>query len=454
MKIGIDFGTTFCWSACAISGSAETLLPAGENGMPSLFYYDAELGVLIGRSAGDNGMYYPGNLVRDIKMDISANKSEYHLDGKRFTKKEIVGRIIGEAAKLAQKECSKREYASQDIEGAIISVPAAFTFRELDFIRGAVTELSVLGFIREPVAAAIAYFNVPTARDEINILVYDLGGGTCDIALVRSDKGSQAWYRVIDADMRRVGGRDWDRVVVRLIKRKLKEKFNITDFDDYTEEIIHREAISIKEKLSNVEADRVQVTIAGKVYACIITREEFDGATLELLDSTMDMVEAMVFRNIGVKIDYMVCVGGSSNMPQVREALQGRFRYAQVKVFEPEKAIAYGTAIYAENFSSTGFLLDICKFSYGFRFIDHYRLHKDVNKLIIYNQIKKTGKGSLSDFNHLVEEMMKLGCDYIVLGCTELSWVAANYAVSSCCVDALAVLTQVCIKRSGKAYKE
>ena len=73
---------------------------------------------------------------------------------------------------------------------------------------------------------------------------------------------------------------------------------------------------------------------------------------------------------------------------------------------------------------------------------------------LIYNQIKKTGKGSLSDFNHLVEEMMKLGCDYIVLGCTELSWVAANYAVSSCCVDALAVLTQVCIKRSGKAYKE
>ena len=73
---------------------------------------------------------------------------------------------------------------------------------------------------------------------------------------------------------------------------------------------------------------------------------------------------------------------------------------------------------------------------------------------LIYNQVKKTGRGNLHDFEYLVGEMVKSGCDYVVLGCTELSWFAANYTLPSCCIDALGVLTKVCIERSGKGYKE
>lgn len=93
---------------------------------------------------------------------------------------------------------------SQEIDGAVISVPAAFTLRELNFIRDAAqveATLQVLSFIREPVAAAIAYFNAPSAEDEKTILVYDLGGGTCDVAIVRSDKNSSEWYKKQEPDI-------------------------------------------------------------------------------------------------------------------------------------------------------------------------------------------------------------------------------------------------------------
>ena len=73
---------------------------------------------------------------------------------------------------------------------------------------------------------------------------------------------------------------------------------------------------------------------------------------------------------------------------------------------------------------------------------------------LIYNQVKKTGRGNINDFNYIVDYMEKLGCGYIILRCTELSWFAANYTLSPRCIDALEVLTKVCIERSGKEYKK
>jgi len=71
---------------------------------------------------------------------------------------------------------------------------------------------------------------------------------------------------------------------------------------------------------------------------------------------------------------------------------------------------------------------------------------------LIYGQVKKTGKGCFSDFNNVVEEMEQSGCDYIILGCTDLSWFTANGTLSPRCIDALEILTKVCIERSGKEY--
>lgn len=169
MKIGIDFGTTFSLPAGLINGTAATLLPGGSYGMHSVFYYDKSSGILIGERAENRGEKKPSNVVRNIKMFISDTEtSSFILDKKTFGKKEIVSQIIREVVQIAREEIERKQLVSQEIDGAVISVPAAFNIRELDFIKDAAesTGLKVLGFIREPVAAAISYFNAPSAEDK------------------------------------------------------------------------------------------------------------------------------------------------------------------------------------------------------------------------------------------------------------------------------------------------
>jgi molecular chaperone DnaK len=396
MKIGIDFGTSFSLPAGMINGFPSTLLPNGEYGIPSVFYYDSEVGIQIGSSAEDNADFQPRYVKRDIKMEIGTHIDSFVADGKTFSKKQIIGSIFKEITRVSQQESTRRELASQSIDGVVISVPAAFTFRELNFIREAAQAsktnggagLNVLGFIREPVAAAIAYFNAPKAEDKKTILVYDLGGGTCDVALVKSDKNSREWYKVIDSDMKRIGGRDWDKVLISIIKRKYREKASNISFDDEAEGKIRKQAIQAKHILSRQQTARVSVLIAGRTHSCVITSEEFERSTAEILQDTMSIVDNLMRKN-NSRADYIVCVGGSSNMPQVRKAFEKEYPTISIKLYEPEKAIAFGAAIYAEHLSEDYFLHDISKFSYGAQFIEDFTMYKDKNRLRIWNLIYK-----------------------------------------------------------------
>ena len=396
MKIGIDFGTSFSLPAAVINGTADTLLPNGEYGIPSVFYYDAEVGVQVGNAAEYNAEFCPMNVRRDIKMEISGHEDSFTADGRTFSKKEIVGSILKEVRRVAAEEGSRRELASRKIEGAVISVPAAFNLRELNFIREAAQApeeaggagLNVLGFIREPVAAAIAYFHAPGARDKTTILVYDLGGGTCDAAIVRADRNEPAWYRVLESEMVRIGGRDWDRVLAEIIRRKLMDVTGEAGFDEETESRIDRQAVAVKHMLSTQPSARASISLRGRIYSCLITVEEFEEATAFLLRETMSIARRLM-EKCGTKVDYIVCVGGSSNMPQVRRSLEKDYPGIPVRIFQPEKAIAFGAAIYAREMENEHFLRDICKFSYGARYVENYPKYHDLDRLRIWNIIYK-----------------------------------------------------------------
>lgn len=394
MKIGIDFGTTFSLPATLINGTPSTLLPGGAYGIPSVFYYDEKSGILIGEPAVNRGNIKVNNIVRDIKMEIN-NESfiPKKPGGKEFDKKEIVGNIIKEVVKIAKDEIERKQLSSQDIDGAVISVPAAFEMRELEFIRK-VSEINagikVLGFIREPVAAAISYFNAPSAEDKKTILVYDCGGGTCDVAIVRADKYSQdinsPWYTVLASDMRRIGGRDWDKILAEMIKIQCREEED-DDIEFSKRDIsnIMNEAIKCKHTLSRLEKFSGEVEVGESVFDIEIRRKDFEKKSYELLKATMDMVDDLI-NKFGGKIDYIVCVGGSSNMPQVKAAFQKNYPDIKLKLFEPEKAIAFGAAIYAEHLTEENYLSDICKFSYGAEYIG------DLDVLRVFNIIYKDSK--------------------------------------------------------------
>ena len=373
MRIGIDFGTTFSLPAGMINGAPVTLLPGGEYGIPSVFYYDE---------------YAPQNAVRNIKMEISEHTGNFELDGRTFTKKEIVRHILKEVATTARNETERRQLTSQSIEGAVITVPAKFQMPEMNFIKEVAEDsgIKVLGIIPEPVAAAIAYFKAPNAEDKKTIMVYDLGGGTCDVAIVRADKNAEHWYTVIDSNMRRIGGRNWDKNVVEVIKKECRKKNPNVTFDDEAEGRIYKAAVTVKENLSTLEKAQARVNIKGRTYTCMITREEFEQATKELMQTILKMVREMV-QNCSSKIDYIVCVGGSSNMPQVKQMLQKDNPDIEIKLYEPEKAIAFGATIYAENLFTDNFLRDICRFSYGARYVEDYDKYHDLDRLRVYNII-------------------------------------------------------------------
>lgn len=399
MKLGIDFGTSFSLPAISYLGTNMILLPGGKYGIPSVFYYDDWEGVLVGENAEKAGQGAEAiNLKREIKLELA---SSFTADGKTFTAKQIVGYILAHVQEVALATAESK-MIREDIEGVVISVPAAFEHNEKEIIREAAAisysqggpEMKVLGFIKEPVAAALAYFHTDFA-DKVRILVYDLGGGTCDVAIIEADSSFREKYVVIDSDMIRIGGANWDKKIEEYIIRELESQYKIVVGDNPAyKEKIKREAVSVKHAFSDKvgsgyrEKVRARIEVNGRLYTIPLTRILFDELTRDLLNKTITLTKSLVRRSSDSDINEIVCVGGSSNMPQVKEGLRNAFPTSNIQVFEPEKAIATGAAIYAQFCDGKDtFLSDIAAFSYGTDCCRNY--NADPTDLIIVNLIKK-----------------------------------------------------------------
>ncbi len=397
MKLGIDFGTSFSLPATTYLNSNVVLLPSGKYGIPSVFYYDEWEGVLVGEDAENAGQGEEAkNLKREIKLELN---SSFTADGKTFTAKQIVGYILNNVKENALS-AAKTKLMDDKLEGVVISVPVAFGNNEKEFIREAAQiptsqggpGFKVLGFVKEPVAAALAYFKTSLA-DKTRVLVYDLGGGTCDVAIVEANSLINEKYTVIDSDMRRIGGKNWDSRLEEFITREVEKQsgLSLKNNPAYKEKI-KRAAISAKhsfsEKVGEKYRDKVRarVEVNGRSYNVPITKELFDELTMGLLNDTIRMTKEILNRNNGNTISKIVCVGGSSNMPQVIEGLKRAFPTKTIQVFEPEKSIAIGAAIYAQFCDGKDtHLSDIASFSYGIRCYSA----SDNNKRIVVNLIKK-----------------------------------------------------------------
>ena len=136
------------------------------------------------------------------------------------------------------------------------------------------------------------------------------------------------------------------------------------------------------------------VEINGRNYPITITKTTLNELTSELLNKTIVMTKELMSKNNMSDIDKLVCVGGSSNMPQVIEGLTRAFPNMEIKVFEPEKAVAVGAAIYADFCEETGVgssvLSDIAPYSYGIRCYENYDVDSD--REIIVNLILKSDR--------------------------------------------------------------
>ena len=397
MFLGIDFGTSFSQVSTMYLGQPLLLLNPGEYGIPSEFYYDRDCGILIGQDALDAGQgEAAANLVTEVKMAILSGKS-FILDGKTFSAKDIIKEIY-KTLILKAVQVAKKRSINTNIEGIVISVPAKFGMQERGLISEAAreclgtTKIPIRAIIKEPVAAAISYYNTEL-EDNKYILVYDLGGGTCDVALVRSDSSSAEHYTVVDSDMVRLGGRNWDEELVKYITQIIENKSGIRIKGNVGyEEKIRRTAITVKHDLSDPTKSRsiARVELNGRIYTTPISKTVFDEITAHLLRQTLDCLQDVYDKHsVSCKIDEIICVGGSSNMLQVEEGLLKRFSKCKIRLYEPEHAVVNGATIYA-NMPQINVLRDVASFSYGTDSNTHYG-YPD-NKEIISNIIFKGSK--------------------------------------------------------------
>lgn len=388
MYIGVDFGTSFSQTSAFINGNSQLLIKRGAYGTPSVFYYDDIESELVGEAVEERGIYTSAdNLVRDVKMKLDQT---FNLDGKTYTAQDIVEKIYKEIITQAEMQ-GNQNIANFKIDGVVISHPAKFSMKEIGILADAVKNcidpnnpIKVVGTIKEPVAAALTYYHADPQPDGTNILVFDLGGGTCDMAIVTSDKKDPAQFFVVDSDMEAVGGRDWDKALVEYVADKVNEENKGGDVRtnaDYME-VIRAASVKAKHDLTKKQDATIRINFRSEQHNIKISRETFDSITVHLLERVLDKLDELFEKhaNIAQTIKSVICVGGSSQMPQIKNGIKGRFPLCDVKLYEPEYAVVNGAAIFADRMIS-GF--DFVPFSYGVRGRAQDALDKHVVKNII-----------------------------------------------------------------------
>ena len=355
--VGIDLGTTFCAVATLDDYGHPITLPNRDGDMltPSAVLIDGNSAV-VGQSALDVSLEQPANVATLIKRRMghpSFNRLVAGLDLRPETLSAIILRKLVQDAELRIGPVSK----------AVITVPAYFddTRRKATKDAGRIAGLDVLDILDEPTAAALAYsFQPPRGAglhqqpdallpdEQRTVLVYDLGGGTFDVTLVRLNRG-RFQTLAIEGDVR-LGGKDWDdRIVDHVAQQFVKQHGTDPRTDPQSLTVLQSAAERAKRTLSKLSQTTVTCTHAGKMLTVPLTRSDFESLTSDLLVRTRFTVQ-QALRQAGLtwpEVDRVLLVGGSTHMPmtgQMIRDLTGREPDNSLAVSE---VVARGAAIHA-----------------------------------------------------------------------------------------------------------
>ena len=352
MVFGIDLGTTYSCVAQVDEFDRPTVLKNfdGNNTTPSVVYFEQKDKVLVGDVAKEMLKTEPEKTVAFIKRDISKDES-YDNPGKfPFGTDPTI--ISSHILKKIVKDANDASQNPTPVNKVVITCPAYFGTKERMRTKqaGEIAGLEVLAVINEPTAAAIAYGMKLTENK--TVLVYDLGGGTFDVTVIRvSDKT----ITVIATDgNHQLGGYDWDKMLSNFVL----SKYNQEHGSSYTMESnamlrnsLLLEAENKKKQLSQRDSTNFIVDFEGKSLKVPISRVDFNQLTEVLLDETIDKTTEVIekAKEKGIaKIDEILLVGGSSRMPQIKERVDAEF-HCDAKLIDPDECVAKGAAIYALN---------------------------------------------------------------------------------------------------------
>ena len=366
--IGIDLGTTYSCVGVWQNDRVEIIAnDQGNRTTPSYVAFN-EKERLIGDSAKNQVSINPTNTIFDAKRMIGRTMNELKQDMKHWPFKVVDGKsnqpnvqvtYKGEEKIFSPEEISSmvlikmkeiaESYLGKEVKNAVITVPAYFNDSQRQSTKdaGAIAGLNILRIINEPTAAAIAYGL--DKKDEQNILIFDLGGGTFDVSILSIDEG--IFEVKATAGDTHLGGEDFDNRMVDYCLQELKRKYKkeLTD----NQRALRRLRTSCERakrtlsssNIANIEIDSL---IDGMDYNTTISRAKFEDMNMDYFRKCMEPVEKVIRDSKLSKsqIQQIVLVGGSTRIPKVQQLLSDFFGGKDLcRSINPDEAVAYGATI-------------------------------------------------------------------------------------------------------------
>lgn len=381
LAVGIDLGTTNSLAATVKSGEPVVLADeAGRQLLPSVVRYLKDGSVETGWDALAHAESDPRNTVYSAKRLLARGRSE--LKTLPVLPYEIVDAPGGVAIRTVQGDKSPVEVSAEilktlakraetqlggELTGTVITVPAYFDDAQRQATKDAarLANLSVLRLLNEPTAAALAY-GLDNGAEGV-YLVYDLGGGTFDVSLLKLSRGV---FEVLGTGGNAaLGGDDFDHAVVDWAVSQLGS-VELTAED--RRQLLDR-AKAAKEALTDAPETVLKLELSSGTHAFTLTRVIFDQLTKSLVDETLEAV-ANVLRDAKLEKDQIkgvVLVGGSTRMPCVRREVEAYFGFAPLTGIDPDCVVAVGAAMQANKLAGNAaegedwLLLDVTPLSLG-----------------------------------------------------------------------------------------
>ena len=351
--VGIDLGTTQSAVAYIDEHGATQMIRNAEDDVvtPSVVLFDGDQ-IVVGRDAMRAREFSANRIAEMAKRDMGELRYRHPVDGQYIPPEVIQGCIL---RKLRSEIVATVGPGHQ----AVVTVPAYFDEprRKATADAGRISGLDVLDIVNEPTAAALAFGErlgylhpTGTSRDTLTLLVYDLGGGTFDVTVIRLTPG-EITTLATDGDAE-LGGCNWDLRLVDHVVQKFTDRFPNAPQPDQASRLRLRQSVE-REKytLSARGKTMIPFEFAGQYFETAVTREDFQLMTADLVERTI-FTTRQTLNVAGLlwnDIDRLLLVGGSTRMPMIQEKLGEISSMTPDVNVNPEEAVARGAAIYAQH---------------------------------------------------------------------------------------------------------